>query len=44
MLGEHFEHSIDESTQIIYDLKNVTARILLDINKTIEKSTYIPTE
>ena len=37
MVGEYFEHSIDESTEIIYDLKNVTARLLLDINKTIEK-------
>ena len=37
MLGEYFEHSIDESTEIIYDLKNVTARLLLDINKTVEK-------
>jgi two-component system, OmpR family, sensor histidine kinase VicK len=37
MLGGHFEHSIDESTEIIYDLKNVTARLLLDVYKTIEK-------
>ena len=37
MLGGYFEHSIDESTEIIYDLKNVTSRLLLDIKKTIEK-------
>ena len=37
MLGGYIEHSIDESTEIIYDLKNVTSRLLLDINKTIEK-------
>jgi signal transduction histidine kinase len=37
MLGEYFEHSIDESTEIIYDLKNVTSRLLLDIKKTVEK-------
>ena len=36
-MGEYFEHSIDESTEIIYDLKNVTARLLLDVYKTIEK-------
>ena len=37
MVGEYFEHSIDESTEIIYGLKNVTARLLLDVYKTIEK-------
>jgi signal transduction histidine kinase len=37
MVEGHFEHSIDESTEIIYGLKNVTARLLLDVYKTTEK-------
>jgi two-component system, OmpR family, sensor histidine kinase VicK len=37
MVGGRFENSIDESTEIIYGLKNVTARLLLDVYKTIEK-------
>ena len=42
MVGGHFEHSIDKTTEIIYDLKNVTARLLLDVYKTIEKIDFYP--